>query len=310
MHILRRKNKMKKKVISILIALTLFGTIAFAGGAFDGIVKTHDKIYLDGELIYTPYNQPRVDSNGNPIIGGITDNGQTYVPLRGILEYAGFDIEWEYGRIDLYSNKSKPTDYIQENRIVNDFYVAYAIQSNQKIEDKAKEIVAQFNAKSKIDKARALYEYVIQHMEYDEAAIERMKNDCPLDEVGAIHAFNDGIGICYDYATLYAVMCDAVGLNVRLIGGEILTMGDEGYYVTEGHAWNEVQIDSGDFIAIDATWGENGDIDGWNFTEYNHDMDNDGIDDFDDKNMYAYESEIYYVDERYSMSLLAEFENY
>lgn len=302
---------MRKKIIALILTVVVFGsTAAYASGAFDGITHMSDNIYLNGELIYTPVEQPKVDTNGNPVIGGITNNGQTFVPLRGIFEYAGFDVEWEEGRIDLYSNSSRPTDYVQDNILVNCFYVSYAIQSNKKIEDTAEQVIAQSNAVSKIDKAKAIYDYVIQHMEYDESIAERIFNDAPIDEVGAIHAYNDGIGICYDYASLYAVMCDAVGLNVRLIGGEVLTYDEYGYPCLYGHAWNEVQVDNGDFIAIDTTWGEAGESEGWNFTEYNHDKNNDGIDDFDDEKMYAYESQIYYINERYSTNLFAVFMNY
>lgn len=96
----------RKRVIAFAISLVII-CISVTGycaryGAFEGIIQTQDQIYINNELI----PQAGTDSNGNPIISGITYNNQTFVPLRGIIEHAGLGIDWHPGRIDIY----KPTN--------------------------------------------------------------------------------------------------------------------------------------------------------------------------------------------------------
>jgi transglutaminase-like putative cysteine protease len=178
---------------------------------------------------------------------------------------------------------SMPTDYIQKNNMVNGWWVAPALQTNEIIISTAQNITK--DRKTKESKAKAIYKWIIDNTDY-----VYIDDDCDgyPDFVGAEFAFDTGMGICYDYATLYMVMCDAVNLNVRLIGGDVIT--EEDGWV--GHAWNQIQIDDGSWLNVDATWGE-GDFEGnFGFKEY------------------AFDDEEYFYYARYNCIMLAEFENY
>lgn len=99
---------MKKFIIGFVLGAMLFSGIgvsaAFKYGAFDEINKTEDEIYIDG------VKMTETDSNGNPNVAGLSSNWQTFVPLRGVTEQLGITIEWQPGRIDIYTQSPIETD--------------------------------------------------------------------------------------------------------------------------------------------------------------------------------------------------------
>lgn len=284
-----------KKILGIVLIVVMLGsTVAYAAGVFDGIKVSNDKIYVNGQLV----PQGAKDSNGNPIVLGKTKNNQNFAPLRGILEKAGLEIKYTLGRIDITSHV--PTDYIKINTFINGTLVRPAIETSNGIINKAKEITAGLNTKE--DKAQAIYNYVINRITY---------HDNGFLNVGAKFAFDSGTGVCYDYACLYLDMADAVGLNVRLIGGFVPSYRDiNGNGVTDnfertaaniymaGHAWNEVQGTDGKWFSVDSTWGDGNYNSGWKFHGYDIESLDPNVDIVD------------VVGCRFADNLIVEYENY
>lgn len=89
------------------------------------------------------------------------------------------------------------------------------------------------------DKAQAIHEYVTANIEYadKEIGIAYLPH--------ADDTLTTGKGMCYDYASLMAVMLRSSGIPTKLV------MGSTGY-VTEYHAWNEIYLD-GKWVIVDAT---------------------------------------------------------
>ena len=103
-------------------------------------------------------------------------------------------------------------------------------------------------------KARTLYTYVGSNIQYDDAKAERILSNDFSTGSGAIEAFRNKKGICFDYASLYVAMCTAAGLEVRMITGE-------GYNGVAwiSHAWNEVYLEDEDrWIQVDTTFYKGG----------------------------------------------------
>lgn len=108
------------------------------------------------------------------------------------------------------------------------------VKSNKAIDDKAKEITKNLNTDK--EKAKAIYKWVGSNINYDFEKAEKIM-DTNIKNSGAIEAFDERKGICFDYACLYVAMCRAVGLDVRLIIGEAYN-GQE--YIS--HSWNQVYL--------------------------------------------------------------------
>ncbi len=104
------------------------------------------------------------------------------------------------------------------------------------------------------EKAGLLYDWVSTHMAYDTQKAEKIFDDPSCLSSGAVEAFKSGKGICFDIACLYAAMCRASGISVRLVTG--LGRGSTGW---GSHSWNQVYDPEEDrWLNVDATFGCSG----------------------------------------------------
>jgi transglutaminase/protease-like cytokinesis protein 3 len=147
---------------------------------------------------------------------------------------------------------SSPKEVIMYNGITIDD----GIKSNENINNKAIQLTKK--AKGDREKAKILYVWIGSNIKYDDNKAKEVingKDALDMPESGAIPAFENKLGICFDKACLYVAMSRAVGLKVRLIGGKILE--DNGQYI--GHAWNQVYInEEHKWIDVDTTFYEGG----------------------------------------------------
>lgn len=126
------------------------------------------------------------------------------------------------------------------------------VQSNKEIDSKALQLVK--NEGNTKGKAKILYNWVGSNIEYDHDKAERIMRSDFSAKSGAIPTYDTGKGICFDYACLYAAMCRADGIKVRIITGE----GFNGISWVS-HAWNQVYIpEEGKWINVDATFYRGG----------------------------------------------------
>lgn len=121
--------------------------------------------------------------------------------------------------------------------------------------EKAEEITEGLD--SEREKAKAIYEYVAKHVDYD---VEKYEKDIFNPDDSAIATLESGLGICQDYTFLTTALLRSIGIESRYIEG----------YAGDRHAWVEAKVD-GDWIELDPTWGA-GYVDGDQFVaEYNED---------------------------------------
>jgi hypothetical protein len=94
------------------------------------------------------------------------------------------------------------------------------------------------------EKIKAVYNYLVDNYKYDYDKLDKLSYDYLPD----IESFNKSkIGICYDFASLFAGMLRSAGIPTKLVKG--YAEGIKGY-----HAWNEVYINSLDeWVTIDTT---------------------------------------------------------
>jgi hypothetical protein len=125
------------------------------------------------------------------------------------------------------------------------------IQSNETIDSHARRLVA--GASSENEKAKKIYEWIGKNLDYDDEKARKILNNDFSVKSGAIAAYDEKKGICFDYTCLYIAMCRAVSLDVRMITGE----GFNGVSWIS-HAWNQVLVD-GKWINVDTTFYKGGD---------------------------------------------------
>lgn len=122
------------------------------------------------------------------------------------------------------------------------------VKSNVSIDNRAIEIAKKVNTDR--EKAKAIYTWVGSNIKYDDNKAIKVMNEQTGYESGAISAFRDKSGICFDYACLYTAMTRAVNLKSRIIIGEAFN-GNE--FVS--HAWNQVYLkDEGIWVNVDSTF--------------------------------------------------------
>lgn len=105
-------------------------------------------------------------------------------------------------------------------------------------------------------KARALYEWVGTRIQYDHDKVRAYEERGEWREQDPETTFRTRLGVCIDYARLYAAMARAVGLDARVVTGQ----GYDGRGGYGAHAWNEVYCaDEKRWVPLDATWARTGD---------------------------------------------------
>jgi len=93
------------------------------------------------------------------------------------------------------------------------------------------------------EKVKAIYGYIVKNFSYDNEKIGTLTTDY-LPDVEKI--FTEKKGICYDYASLAAVMLRSAGIPTKMVKG--YTTNALGY-----HAWNEVYL-NGQWMTVDTSY--------------------------------------------------------
>lgn len=105
------------------------------------------------------------------------------------------------------------------------------------------------------EKARLLYDWIGSRIAYDYTKAENYEQRRIWKEQTPQDTFDTKLGVCIDYARLYAMMARSQGLQVRVVTGK----GYDGQGGYGPHAWNEVYLSSSKtWIPLDSTWASSG----------------------------------------------------
>ncbi len=124
--------------------------------------------------------------------------------------------------------------------------------SHPEIVSRAEQITS--GAKDNLEKARAIYKFVQQHMRYDSSAACRNQ--------GALSALRQKAGVCEDYAALFVALCRAVGLPSRQVNGYADPKGTGEHWDQLGrplslkgcrHSWAEFYLEGMGWLPVDPT---------------------------------------------------------
>ncbi|WP_138289310.1 transglutaminase-like domain-containing protein [Clostridium perfringens] len=202
-------------------------------------------------------------------IQGMTLASKAYEVINSNKYYAALNKEYEAfhdeykdvisKNIDsaVESNKEPKSEKVFEsNRNVINLYngvtLEQGIKSNEAINRKAKELTK--NAKSSREKAKRIYTWISENINYDDNKAENISEKTSEYKSGAIEAFETRKGICFDYSCLYVAMTREAGLKVRIVTGEGFNGKEWG-----PHSWNEVYLpEKNQWITVDPTFGKAG----------------------------------------------------
>ena len=132
---------------------------------------------------------------------------------------------------------------------INGVTVDDAVLSSPDIDNTAIDLVGVENDRYKM--AELLYDWVAGSISYDHVKADQIETDAFATYSGAVPAFSEKTGVCFDKACLYVAMCRAVGIKVRLITGSGFNGND-----WLDHSWNEIYDDGdGRWVNVDTTFG-------------------------------------------------------
>ena len=156
-------------------------------------------------------------------------------------------------KIVVENDSDEPTSSFRRTIVYyNGITLDEGLKSNEELDEFSKELVEDYSTTR--EKAKAIYNWVGKNIEYDYDKVDKILNNNFSVESGAINTFYTRKGICFDYSCLYAAMCKANGIKVRVITGE----GFNGSSWVN-HAWNEVYIEEeGAWINVDTTFYNGG----------------------------------------------------
>ena len=109
-----------------------------------------------------------------------------------------------------------------------------------------KECLDQANSKgTKIDKEKAVHDWIILHCEYDE---ENYHNDTvPWSSYNPEGVFINGTAVCNGYALAFQLCMEILGIESKIVVGTASF---------SYHAWNIVKMDDGCWYHVDVTWDD------------------------------------------------------
>lgn len=235
------KSALTKRVIGLIFQLPkaicyiLLATFILNILAILGVNEDYNK-KLESSQVYSFLSEEVV----NPIA-----NSEFAKELPNIINNS-FKIVVKNDSVNSEDNSGKTIVYY------NGITLSEGLKSNEEIDNFAKALVQERG--STRAKAKTIYNWVGRNIEYDYDKVDKILNNDFNVKSGAINTFYSKKGICFDYSCLYAAMCKANGIKVRIITGE----GFNGSSWVS-HAWNQVYIEGEDkWVNVDTTFYKGG----------------------------------------------------
>ncbi|MGL5822569.1 MAG: transglutaminase domain-containing protein [Sarcina sp.] len=188
------------------------------------------------------------NSSGAMQTGWETLNGQTYyLSSSGAMDtgYNYIDGQYYYFNNSGYEISSMTVNNINQNtsnlpsfpsqETINGISPANSVVVNSGIQNLSNSIVSGYN--TNYSKAEAMYVWVAENIKYN-------SNDGSGVQYPSIFAYNNRQGVCFEFASLYAALCQAQNIPVRVIIGQSNGV---------GHAWNQIYA-NGQWINVDTTY--------------------------------------------------------
>lgn len=221
-----KRNKIFSLLLAAIMIITVFSGMTFAAGTSPDVAGAKQAI-TDGMLDWqttidmTPYNITVTDFNTNIWPKVVSRNPHLF--------YVG-DVSYLYN---------------QQTKAITSLNVTYSSAYNR---DSVDEFNAAVNKAynevvrtemSDVQKALALHDYLVQHMEYDTAGV-----NAGTEKRNAYEALVNGIGVCEGYVLAYAALLEKAGIENDYCESKALN-----------HIWNYVKLNN-NWYHVDVTWDD------------------------------------------------------
>lgn len=131
---------------------------------------------------------------------------------------------------------------------------AYALAAPAEAEKSSKTLAVYLtrNLKSDQEKARSIYRWIADRIDYDVESYLAGK----LSKMSAAEVLSKRQSVCDGFATLFAELAREAGLDVKTISGYAKGYVGQGvqHFEQPNHMWNAMKLD-GEWRMIDSTWG-------------------------------------------------------
>lgn len=171
----------------------------------------------------------------------------SYDSLERALDAINYDhpeIFWFDGSLSYYTDAdgdtvsfvqldyNTPKEDLERIQLQIDSYIAGCMASE-----------AMVTAQSDFDRVLAVYQYLVDHTEYDLSYQEQQS---------VVSLMEEGRAVCRGYAESFCLIMHRLGIPCTIVEG----LSSQDWVLSdEGHAWNAVMLD-GQWYNVDPTWGD------------------------------------------------------
>jgi transglutaminase-like putative cysteine protease len=120
---------------------------------------------------------------------------------------------------------------------------------------------------SVLNKVKAIYNYVVDNIEYDDAKFQLILSGHNPGRYGAVETLALGRGVCEDISDLFVTLCRASGIPAFVVSGPTYDGDGLTPRAERAHAWTEVYIPGYGWLQVDPTWKLFGRLEGRHITE-------------------------------------------
>ncbi len=114
---------------------------------------------------------------------------------------------------------------------------------------------------SVLEMSKAIYDYVVENIEYDYAKYNLVTSGLPVERYGAVKTLELGRGVCEDMTDFYVALCRAAGIPaIEVVGFSY--EGDCVLGIGSRHAWAGIYIPDYGWMDVDPTWKLFGSLEG------------------------------------------------
>jgi transglutaminase-like putative cysteine protease len=201
------------------------------------------------------------DDSGNPrykfVVESVAPGTQTTITLNQILKIRlPQEIDESY---------SKQLDEIPSDLLVYTIADEYWEVDDTTINTLSHDLT--YDKTSVQEKVKAIYNYVVDNIEYDYDKLKRQQNREPSERYGAIQTNALKKGVCEDYGDLFVTLCRASGIPAIVVEGFVYERDGQFPQEKTAHSWVEAYIPEYGWLQVDPTWAIFGQLEGRHISE-------------------------------------------
>ena len=162
-----------------------------------------------------------------------------YYIVKNVMYYsANFPMKYS-----IYTNQK--TGYVISVELDYTYSATQSQQMTTELKNEVNSIKKNIPTTSEFDKIKYIHDYIINNCIYYPGDLDNITNQNVFTAYGVLV---EGSAVCEGYSKAFALLCDEVGIECKLVTGKSKNNG-------VSHMWNMVKCD-GDWYHMDVTWDD------------------------------------------------------